>query len=212
MEGLFKKTFTIKLVWVLIILFVIVSVNMFLFFKLYLDYSGKETVDYTTKIMLAMLAFFTLIYHLQNTENQIKTQKESNRQNLAKYTYEICADFRKPSMMDCIETTRVLIKNQEKLFASKDKMKEFDNYLNDEKNSNERKSLVLIVNYFESVSAMALAGDLNDEIVKRLFGTLFTVYYKKLQYYIDYKQTLENPKSWVNFETLAKKWLENDKR
>ncbi|MDY3351490.1 DUF4760 domain-containing protein [Riemerella anatipestifer] len=156
-----------------------------------------------------MLAFFTLVYHLHNTENQIRTQKESNKQNLAKYTYDICSDFRKPAMMDSIENTRVLLKSQSGLLVNMEKAKEFDNYLN--KNAEYRKSLVLIINYFESISAMALVGDLNDEIVKRLFGTLFTVYYKKLQYYIDYKQTLENPRSWANFEKLAKKWLEEDK-
>lgn len=210
MESLFKRTFTIKLIWLLITIFIIVSISLFFIFKSYLDYPLKEALDYTTKIMLAMLAFFTLVYHLHNTENQIKTQKESNRQNLAKYTYDICADFRKPPMMDCIENTRILLKEQSELLKQEN-IEKFNDYLNNPENSNFRKSLVLVINYFESISTMALVGDLNIEIVKRLFGTLFIVYYKKLCHYIDYKQTLENPKSWSNFEKLAKKWLEENK-
>lgn len=53
-------------------------------------------------------------------------------------------------------------------------------------------------------------GDLDNEIVKRLFGKLFGRYYVKLKHYIEHRQE-EAPRSWVNFEKLAKKWINEEK-
>jgi lipoprotein len=209
MGSILKKTITLNLFWTFIIIFVIISACCFLFIKYHLDYNTKDALDYATKIMLFFLAFFTFLYHLHNLENQIKTQKESNRQNLAKYTYDICADFRKPPMMDIIETSRALLESRKSQLNNRDKINKFIKYI--DKKPEERKCLTLLINYFESISAMVLANDLNDEIVKRLFGNLFIIYYNRLKYYIEYKQQ-SAPKSWANFERLSKKWIEENKK
>ena len=210
MENFFKKRYSIILVWLIILMLLLVFLGVFLILKYFLYWQTKESIDYTSKIVLVLLAFLTLIYHIQNLENQIETQKRSNRQNLAKYTYDICSDFRKPSMMDINENLRKLLIIKGELLLQKSTVKDFEAFLNDESQCEYRKALVVTLNYFESISAMVNAGDLDNEIVKKLFGKLFGRYYEKLELYIEYRQE-ESPKSWVNYEKIVKKWREDDK-
>ncbi len=209
MKGLFNKKYSIKLVWILLIGLAVIFCFVFLGFHFIANWSFAASLDYTAKITLAMLAFLTLIYHIHNLENQIRTQEESNRQNLSKYTYDICADFRRPIMMNINDDVRLLLEEQKENLEQQN-IKEFIKYINDEKNREFRKALVITLNYFESVSIMVLAGDLDNDIVKSLFCKLFGRYYNKLKHYINYRQE-EAPKSWVSFEILAKKWLNDDK-
>ncbi|WP_284463995.1 DUF4760 domain-containing protein [Chryseobacterium sp.] len=167
------------------------------------------SLDYTTKVTLAILAFLTLIYHIHNLENQIKTQERSNMQSKTKYTHEICSDFRRPVMMEINEDLRTLLIDQ-KIKLESQNIKEFVKYIDDPTNRKYRQALAISLNYFESISAMVLAGDLDNDIVKRLFCKLFGRYYIRLKHYINYRQE-EAPKSWVSFEILAKKWLDDEK-
>ena len=168
---IFSKKYSIRLIWLLIILFILFSLIVFFVFTYLLNAQFKEALDYTTKIILSSLAFLTLLYHLHNLENQIKTQKESNKQNLAKYTYDICSDYRKPFMTDINEITRKLLLKKEKWLNNSNKIKKFVDYL--ERNPKKRKSLITTMNYFESISSMVITKDLNDDIVKSLFCKLF---------------------------------------
>lgn len=209
MENFFNKKYTIRLVWVVTIIFVVFSVSVFVYLKYVELWLAKEAFDYTSKLVLIILGILTLLYHLHNLENQIKTQEKSNRQNLAKYTYDICADFRKPMMMDINENLRKLIDIESKNLE-KNKIDKFNAFLDKEENIDYRKALIITLNYFEGISAMVLAGDLDNEIVKRHFGKLFGRYYDKLKHYINYRQ-IDSPKSWCNYEKLSKKWNQEDK-
>lgn len=209
-DNFFKKRYSIRLVWLLVLVLLLAFSGVFIFLKYFLGWETRESVDYTTKMVLALLAFLTLIYHMHNLENQIETQKKSNRQDLAKYTYDICSDFRKPMMMDINEDLRKLLKQKGDLLLQRSTVKDFELYLEEEANCNYRKSLVVTLNYFESISAMVLAGDLDNDIVKRLFGKLFGRYFDRMKYYIAYRQE-ESPKSWINYEKLVNKWKADDK-
>lgn len=209
MKGLFNKRYSIRLVWLIFICLALIFCAVFLLFFLGIKWSGPASLDYTAKITLAILAFLTLMYHIHNLENQIKTQENSNKQNLAKYTYDICSDFRRPVMMDINHDVRVLLDKQ-KVNLQQQNIQEFIKFIDDEKNDNYRKALAITLNYFESISIMVLAGDLDNDIVKSLFCKLFGRYYNKLKHYINFRQE-EAPKSWVSFEILAKKWLNDEK-
>ncbi len=209
MENFFNKKFSIRLVWLITIIFVIFSASIFVYLKYIELWNTKESFDYTSKLTLIILAILTLLYHLHNLENQIKTQEKNNRQNLAKYTYDVCSDFRKPMMMDINEDLRKLIDIESKNLE-KNKIDKFNAFIEKEENIKYRKALIITLNYFESISAMVLAGDLDNEIVKRLFGKLFGRYYDKLKHYIDFRQ-INSPRSWSNFEKLSKKWNDENK-
>lgn len=209
MENFFNKKFSIRLVWLITVIFVILSFSTFIYLKYIALWDTKESFDYSSKLSLTVLAVLTLLYHLHNLENQIKTQEKNNRQNLSKYTYDVCADFRKPMMIDINEDLRKLIIIESKNLE-KNKIDEFNDFIEKEENSKYRKSLIITLNYFESISAMVLAGDLDNDIVKRLFGKLFGRYYDKLKHYIEYRQ-INSPRSWSNFEKLSKKWNEENK-
>lgn len=198
--------YSIRLIWILIILFILFSLIVFFVFTYLLNAQFNESLDYTTKIILSTLAFLTLLYHLHNLENQIITQKESNKQRLAKYTYDICSDYRKPFMTDINETTRKLLLKKEKWLNDTNKIEKFVEYL--EEKLKKRKSLITTMNYFESIASMVITKDLNNEIVKSLFCKLFYRYYDRLKYYIEYRQRVDGSKSWGNFERIVKKWKE----
>lgn len=202
----FSKMYSIRLIWILIILFILFSLIVFFVFTYLLNAQFNESLDYTTKIILSTLAFLTLLYHLHNLENQIITQKESNKQRLAKYTYDICSDYRKPFMTDINETTRKLLLKKEKWLNDTNKIEKFVEYL--EEKLKKRKSLITTMNYFESIASMVITKDLNNEIVKSLFCKLFYRYYDRLKYYIEYRQRVDGSKSWGNFERIVKKWKE----
>lgn len=202
----FSKMYSIRLIWILIILFILFSLIVFFVFTYLLNAQFNESLDYTTKIILSTLAFLTLLYHLHNLENQIITQKESNKQRLAKYTYDICSDYRKPFMTDINETTRKLLLKKEKWLNDTNEIEKFVEYL--EEKPKKRKSLITTMNYFESIASMVITKDLNNEIVKSLFCKLFYRYYDRLKYYIEYRQRVDGSKSWGNFERIVKKWKE----
>ncbi|MCZ8229631.1 DUF4760 domain-containing protein [Flavobacterium sp.] len=207
MENFFNKKYSIKLIWLITIVFIIIAAGTFIFLYYIQECNSKDSFDYTSKFTLTLLALLTLLYHLHNLENQIRTQQKSNQQNLAKYTYDICSDFRKPMMMDINEDLRYLIKLQEQNLE-KGKIDSFISFIENPDNKKYRQSLIVTLNYFESISAMVLAGDLDNEIVKRLFGKLFGRYYNKLKHYIDFRQD-ESNRSWINFEKLVKKWFKD---
>ncbi|AZB23579.1 DUF4760 domain-containing protein [Chryseobacterium bernardetii] len=209
MNTLFNKRYHIRLVWLIIICLALTFCAVFFVFRYMAGWEPAPSLDYTTKVTLAILAFLTLIYHIHNLENQIKTQDASNRQSKTKYTHEICSDFRRPLMMEINEDLRRLLIDQKDKLESQN-IKEFVKFIDDPDNRKYRQALAISLNYFESISAMVLAGDLDNDIVKRLFCKLFGRYYIRLKHYISYRQE-EAPKSWVSFETLAKKWLNDEK-
>ncbi|MFV0231865.1 DUF4760 domain-containing protein [Empedobacter falsenii] len=207
--NFFQKRLSIRLLWFSIAALLVLFILAFLSFKYLIGLSIKDSFDYTSKLVIAVIAFFTFIYHLHNMELQIKAQQKSNEQNLAKYTYDICSDFRKPIMMNINEDLRILLNEHEKDLEKGD-ITNFLEFIEKDENKHKRKALILTLNYFESISAMVQAGDLDDEIVKRLFGKLFGRYYEILRPYIKYRQK-EASKSWCNFEKIAKKWIEDEK-
>src|SRR5690606_22251430 len=110
---------------------------------------------------------------------------------------------------DINEDIRQLMISQGNLLQQRSTIPDFVAFIDNEENCRFRKALIVTLNYFESISAMILAGDLDNDIVKRLFGKLFGKYYNKLQYYIDHIQQ-ESPKSWKNYERIVKKWREDE--
>lgn len=209
MNNFFNKRYSIRLIYLVFVFLALVFFSTFLFLRYFMSCEPKEAFEFTYKFTLCILAFLTLLYHMHNLENQIRTQEASNRQNLSKYTYDICSDFRRPVMMEINEDLRTLLIEQKEKLESQN-IKEFILFIDDPANRKYRQSLAISLNYFESISAMVLAGDLDNDIVKRLFCKLFGRYYIRLKHYISYRQE-EAPKSWVSFETLAKKWINDEK-
>ncbi|HFK5599174.1 TPA: hypothetical protein ACG0AT_003761, partial [Elizabethkingia anophelis] len=75
-------------------------------------------------------------------------------------------------MMEINEDLRNLLTDQKEKLESQN-IKEFIKFIDDPENRKYRQALSISLNYFESISAMVLAGDLDNDIVKRLFCKLF---------------------------------------
>lgn len=210
-KNLFNKrvSINIKLIWLLVTLLIIFLITLLCFLIFVTKWNTSHAVEFTSKATLTALAFCTLVYHLHNMELQLNVQQRNNKQNLSKYTYDICSDFRRPNMSVINENLKILLSKHEATLSA-GSYTEFLNFIEEPTNKRYRRALIITINYFESISVMVLANDLDNDIVKRLFGKLFGRYYIILTPYIKYRQK-ESPKSWVNFEKLTKKWINEDR-
>ncbi|MEK6153109.1 DUF4760 domain-containing protein [Flavobacteriaceae bacterium 3-367] len=206
MKHSFEKKISIKYVYLGIVFTLISAVALFVFLAyLEIEYGVLEVIAYIT----GMTATLTLVYHSLSLEQRIEEQKYNNFLYRSKYTYDLISEWHSPRMMDSISCARKLIRDKKRNVELKDKTKvsDFADYL--EKNLNERKHLILILNYFENISTMIDSGHVDVEIVKNAFKSMFISYYEYLENYIDFRQK-EYPASWAYFELVAKKWrLEN---
>lgn len=69
----------------------------------------------------------------------------------------------------------------------------------------DRKSVILVLNFFEKVCIGIKRNYLDEEIIKDLLKSIIISYYTKYRYYIDYIQD-EDSAVMINFETTAKSW------
>lgn len=207
MNHTFEKKISIKYVY-LGILFTFFSAIALFYSLSYFEvhYGMLEIIAYVT----GLTATLTLIYHSLSLENQIEEQKYNNLLYRSKYTYDLISEWHSPKMMDSISCSRNLMKHPERSLELRDKTKVslFAEYL--EENLDERKHLILILNYFENISTMIETDHVDVQIVKNSFKSMFISYYSYLENYIDYRQK-EYPDSWAYFEIISKKWRQENK-
>jgi len=207
MNHTYKRDISIKYVYLGIIFILLSAVALFILLAyLEINFGLIEIIAYIT----GMTATFTLIYHSLSLEQRIEEQKYNNFLYKSKYTYDLISEWHSPSMMDSINCSRKLIKDPARSIELRDKTKVhlFADYL--EKNLDERKHLILILNYFENISTMINSKHVDLEIVKNAFKSMFVSYYEHLENYIDFRQK-EYPSSWAYFESIAKTWRQENK-
>ena len=81
MKTFFEKRYSVRLIWILVVILIISGYLLFSCLYYYVDWSGKDSFDYTFKYLLWAVGLSTLLYHLHNLEYQIRTQETSNKQN-----------------------------------------------------------------------------------------------------------------------------------
>lgn len=207
MNHTFEKKISIKYVYVGLT-FTLISAFV-LFYTLWyyeIPFGLLEIIAYVT----GMTATFTLIYHSLSLENQIEEQKYNNLLYRSRYTYDLISEWHSPRLMDSISCSRNLMKHKDRNLELRDKTKVhlFAEYL--EQNLEERKHLILILNYFENISTMIETDHVDVQIIKNAFKSMFISYYEYLENYIDYRQK-EFPDSWAYFEITSKKWRQENK-
>ena len=127
-----------------------------------------------------------------------------------KYTYDLIAEWHHPSMMPSISETRTLLKDPARVkeLSSPANIDEFAGFL--ATNLDQRKHLILVLNYFENISTMMETDHIDKDIVKKSFKSMFMSYYQTLEHYINFRQK-EYPDSWYYFECISKKWRQETK-
>lgn len=171
-----------------------------------IDFDLKDIITYIAGIS----ATLTLLYHSFNLEYQVNTQKKNTDMLRAKYTYDIISKWSHPNMRVCVNEVRAVLKNPDRIKELEDvnKIEAFAKYL--EENKEHRGYLVQTLNYFENIATMMDTDYIDSDIIKKSFKSLFISYYKVLKNYIDFRQK-EYSDSWVYYEMISKKWIQDNK-
>lgn len=202
-------SFKIKTFWTGILIIIILG---FLLFSLLTNYKEDYSIDiyHVLVYLTSSVAIFTLLYHSATLENRMEYQKKTFDLSKNKYSYDICAEWHNPLMQESIEKTRNLILSNKILLDDESKVSNFVDLITEGKSKDDRRHLILILNYFEHIAVMLKREHIDEKIIKSTFGTLFKSYYKALRFYIDYRQK-EHSRSWQYFEETSKKWLKEEK-
>jgi hypothetical protein len=169
---------------------------------------------------------------LKQKENKLKVEKESSEKeekiskekNIAEYNqkliaYQICKNWTNPDFNEHIKKARHLLKNSP-LFTQlniilptdKDKLLKWEEDFDKEP---DRKSIVILINYFEETAIAIKHGLAHEQYIKDNLGTIMKQYFFKLQKYIDFKQNHPSPEYrsksyYISYENLIKEWHKDE--
>lgn len=203
MKHEIRINYKVKYVWIGIFFMILLGV---LLFSILEDFDLTDIITYIAGVS----ATLTLLYHSFNLEYQVNAQKKNTDMLRAKYTYDIISNWSHPNMRVCVNEVRSILKNPDRIKELEDinRIVEFTKYL--EENKEHRGYLVQTLNYFENIATMMDTGYIDNDIIKKSFKSLFVSYYKVLKNYIDFRQK-EYPDSWVYYEIISKKWIQDNK-
>lgn len=199
--------FRVKYVYIGLVFILVFGLVLFFCMSQYeIEYGLLEIIGFVT----GLTATLTLIFHSLNLENQILTQKKNYLMTRTKYTYDMISEWHHPSMMPSVNKTRELLKNDDRIkeLSSTSTIESFAQYL--KTNQDDRKHLILVLNYFENISTLMGSDHVDKEIIKKSFKSLFMSYYEALEHYINFRQK-EHPDSWYYFECISKEWRQERK-
>ena len=138
--------------------------------------------------------------------NERKEKREdallkSKRMQLA---FEISSLWFKGDMAVCVERTRRFLQPyKQKSLSNPAHLKEFIEYL--ENNEDDRKSLIVILNFFENISSYLEKDIVDEQCMQDSFKSLFCTYYAVLRPYIEGIQD-ETPRYFKSYVNIVKKW------
>ncbi|SFD76433.1 protein of unknown function [Chitinophaga sp. CF118] len=158
------------------------------------------------KIINSGLVIIGLMYSILTFEsNQIKNRHDI-RVRKCSATYNVIREWHMSPMMDYSKICKEFeLKNEYQLLKNdiESFMQEFDNSINSEY----RKSLICVLNYFESI-AVAISEDLLDELfTKKYFRLIFLEFYDDYFFFIHERRKIKNDNEiWQEYTRLAYKW------
>lgn len=211
---------------VLIVGFIILSILLVIVFAI--DKSQQQNITLADYISMASFGSVTigLIYtaisfqytYKADIEKAVKEEKRyqetltnaKKAENIRKikFSYDACSTWYKIDMALNVEKAKRFMQPFKNTLHDSKELEKFINALDN--SIDDRKSLIAVLNYFESISLLILDNMVDEETVKKNFKTAFSSYYFNLKHYIEHIQTIDsgiNKRVFSNFVEIAKKWL-----
>jgi hypothetical protein len=154
----------------------------------------------------------SLQYNYQINKQKFEREDELSRLEKVKFTYQVISDWYKADMAMNAERTRRFVRPFKGQLSQPARLQEFKLLLAQDDNLETRKSLISVLNYYESLALLAFDKVIDEDILCKSFKTGFVTYYDNLKEYIEDEQRGNggaNAKIFINFVTLTKKWLHN---
>lgn len=182
-------------------------------FIAWLAYNVSTHKDSTTKDVVEVVTggviVLTLFYHMINYENDQTKFKHDVKLSREKLSFNIATEWHKEPMVNYMKILKEFLKKHEPLLKEND-AKNFHDTIENENNIEEKKALIAVFNYFESISLGVKQGIMDEEFVKGFFGSIFVQYCQEYSFYIEYRRRIKkNQRIWNNFTILANKWINN---
>lgn len=158
------------------------------------------------KVVNSGLVIIGVMYSMLTYEsNQVKNHHDM-RVSKCSATYKVMREWHTSPMMDYSKICKEFESKKEYQLLQDDIemfMHEFDKNINLEY----RKSLICILNYFESIG-VGISEDLMDELfMKKYFRKLFYDFYDTYFHFIQERRRMNNDDEiWQEFTTLVKRW------
>jgi hypothetical protein len=158
------------------------------------------------KVVNSGLVIIGVIYSMLTYEsNQVKNRHDT-RVRKSSATYNAIGEWHASPMMDYSKICKEFeSKNEYQLL--KDDIEMFMHEFNKSINFEYRKSLICILNYFESMAA-GIGEDLMDEVfMRKFFRKIFFEFYDTYFPFIQERRRINNDDEiWQEFTTLVQRW------
>jgi hypothetical protein len=165
--------------------------------------STKDIVEVVTGGVICL----TLFYHMINYENDQMKFKHDVKIFREKLSFNIATEWHKIPMVDYMQTLKKFLKKCEPLLKEND-AKMFHETIENEENEDQKKALIAVFNYFESISLGVKQDIMDEEFIRGFFGSIFAQYFQEYAFYIDYRRRIKkNANLWINFTNLASRWV-----
>ena len=158
------------------------------------------------KIVNSGLVIIGVMYSILTYEsNQIKNRHDMRVRKSAA-TYKAMVEWHVSPMVDYSKTCKEFESRNEYQLL-KDDIEMFMQEFNKSINFEYRRSLICILNYFESM-AVAISEDLMDEsFMKKFFRNIFFEFYDAYFLFIEERRKMKNDHEiWYEFTTLVERW------
>lgn len=196
-----NKTLVFGLVLTVLVIVAVLLVSIYfdLIFE-FRDYATLFTcgIICTTLFYTAKNMRLTYEFHVQ----KLSVDLDEKKLKKIELTIQISSEWFK-SLSDHVEVSRAFIK---KFTLNPEGTIDVIAFVKSiEDNPNERKSLVVILNYFEYLSLLLKRDLVDEQTLKDAFKTVFCEYFLRLKPFIDERQKASR-RYLLNYEEVASKW------
>ncbi|MDI9364045.1 MAG: DUF4760 domain-containing protein [Flavobacterium sp.] len=201
---IFNKLFSLR------IAFVVIWISTTLIAALYLKYVKNETIKDVLPLVTCSIIIMTLFYHVINYEHNLRKFNHDIKIARETLSFNTATEWHKPTMIEHMKNFAQKIENFQNL-VDQSNGKEFSLELDKLENEELKTSIVCMLNYFESISLGVKQGITDEDFINGFFKTVFTNYYYKLNFFIEYRRKQrQNQKIWANYTHITQKWLSCD--
>lgn len=188
-------------------LFILLGVLGFVTYRVYSFSKPDNQIRDTISVFTGGAVLITLFYYFINYEYTQRKFKYDIKSSKDLLSFNIAMEWQKEHMTKNLAILyKFYCKN--KSLLEDGKCRKFQKRLDSPEYEESYSSLLVVLNFMESVSLAVKQGIMDEEFIKGFFGSVFIMQYNRYQPYIEYRRkNIQNPKIWENFTYLSNKWL-----
>jgi hypothetical protein len=151
-----------------------------------------------------------ILYSIMTYELNIKKNALDHRVRKGASTYSAASDWHKAPMIDYARISAKFLESPTYALLKTDIPNFFIEFAKDE-NIDQRKSLISILNYFETISVANNSEIMDDIFVQKYFKSIFYEYYDNYIVFINVRRKVKTKETiWIEFTNLVEQWKKQE--